>query len=213
MENAVKKLVCFDIDGTLIRNTNAVEYLCKLAGKGKEVAEIEEKENCVELNWIEADYIKAEFMKGIQVRKIIELFDNHVSLIDNIDAVINRLKELNYDVILVTAGPKQVANVFNERYEFNSVYGSEYEEVNGVLTGKILTHLGDHGKLEVVEKYSMANRVSAKDVIAVGDSSSDIEVFKLVGKSIAINYSKSLEGNATEYIVTNDLLDILSVIE
>jgi len=37
-------LACFDMDGTLIRNTNSVRYLCCLNGKEDEVLEIENRE-------------------------------------------------------------------------------------------------------------------------------------------------------------------------
>ena len=48
--------------------------------------------------------------------------------------------------------------------------------------------------------------------IAVNDSVSDIEVFEKCGKRIAINYSKSLINKADEYLITEDLKDILCLI-
>lgn len=37
------KAVYFDMDGTLITNTNSVEYLCILNGKADEVRDIEKR--------------------------------------------------------------------------------------------------------------------------------------------------------------------------
>ena len=49
--------------------------------------------------------------------------------------------------------------------------------------------------------------------IAVGDSTSDVDIFKFVGKSIAINYSRALSGKASVYIKTEDLKDIIPFFE
>lgn len=205
----VFKIVCFDMDGTLITNTNSVQYLCELSGNKKEVDKIQEKEDNDEISWIEADYLKGKLIEGLKVDKINEEFDNYIDLIQGIKDVINKLKENNIKSILVTAGPIQVAEVLGNRFDFDNVYGSIYEINEGKFTGKIIKHLGDTGKLESLTSYCEKSSVSFENCIAIGDSASDIKVFEKCKKSIAINYSQKLLGLADVYLKTGNLCDVL----
>ncbi|MBA1334189.1 MAG: Phosphoserine phosphatase [Firmicutes bacterium] len=165
------QLACFDMDGTLIRNTNSVRYLCCLNGKEDEALEIE--------------------------------------LISGIDDVIKRLKGDGMKTILITAGPVQVAGIMKEKFGFDEAYGSNYDVSNGNFTGRILEHLGEGGKLRSLVSFCAKNEIDLQRTIAIGDSASDIEVFQKSGKSIAINYTDELIGNASVYLKTNTLTDIL----
>lgn len=206
------KLVCFDMDGTLIRNTNSVEYLCALNGKKKEVTDIEIREEKDEISWIDADYIKAKLVKGLEVKKITREFNKHIEVINNIEETLKSIREKGMLSILVTAGPVQVAEALGDKFSFDRIYGSIYGIENGVFSGNIVRHLGDTGKLDSLISFCNENKIGLEEVISIGDSASDIKVFEKSGKSIAINYSSKLIGKADVYIRTNDLLDVLKYI-
>lgn len=203
------KAVCFDMDGTLITNTNSVEYLCILNGRADEVRDIEKREEQGEMSWIEADYIKAKLLKGLEVKTIEEEFEKHIKLIVNIEKVIKKLKSDGIIVILMTAGPVQVAEVLGRMFKFDKIYGSLYEVENGTFTGRILSHLGDSGKAGSLASFCNENNIELEEVVSIGDSASDIKVFEKSGKSIALNYSNKLIGKADVYIETDDLSDII----
>jgi len=203
------KVACFDMDGTLITNTNSVEYLCLLNGKGREVKEIELKEENDEISWIEADYIKAKLFAGLEVKRVFEEFEKHIKLIDSIGEVLEELKQNDIKSILVTAGPIQVAEALGKKFRFDKICGSLYEVENGCFTGNIKKHLGDSGKLESLTLFCNENKLTLDRVVAIGDSASDIKVFEKSGKSIAINYSYKLEGKANVYLRTEKLYDIV----
>jgi len=211
METEIKA-ACFDMDGTLILNTNSVKYLCYINGKKKEVDNIEKMEEMRSISWIEADYLKGELIRGLNIQKVSEEFDSNIQLIKGIDFVIKFFQAMGIKTALITAGPIEVAEVLGKRFNFDEVYGSVYEVVNGKYTGKIKTHLGDRGKRNCLEHFCETNGISPGNCIAIGDSSSDVEVFKICRKSIAINYSEALLGKADEYIKTDDLEDILELI-
>lgn len=206
------KVVCFDMDGTLIRNTNSVEYLCKLSGKANEAKIIEDMEMRKELNWIEADYQKAKLFKGLNVFEVGCEFEKNIEVIENLTNVLDTLRKRKVQVVLITAGPIQVAEEMNKRYKFNQIFGSDYEVKKGIFTGNIVNHLGNKGKLNSLKSYCKSINVSLDEVVSVGDSESDISIFEATGKSIALNYSDCLVGKAQEYIKTDDLRDILKFI-
>jgi len=203
------KLVCFDMDGTLIRNTNSVKYLCEINNNLEKLLEIEEREEKKEISWIEADYIKVELIKGLNIEKVATYFANNIKFIENIDYVIKYIKEHDMKCILVTAGPIQVAKIVGDMFGFDKVYGSDYEVKDNVFTGEIIEHLGEEAKLKSLQLYCNEENIEISRSIAIGDGDSDIGVFSRCGKSIAINYSDSLLGKADIYLRTEDLKDLL----
>lgn len=204
------KVVCFDMDGTLITNTNSVKFLCDVAGKYEEVMDIERQEAENIISWIEADYLKAKLFKGLHIDEVYEGFDQYVNLIKGLEKVLRRLRDNNIKSILVTAGPIQVAHILAERYKFDEVYGSNYEVIEDKFTGEILDHLKDSGKVNSLKNFCEPMGIKITECVAVGDSGSDIKVFKACNKSIAINYSEELLGLADIYIDTDNLEEILA---
>jgi phosphoserine phosphatase len=199
------------MDGTLITNTNSVKYLCKINNNLDEVLEIEEKEDKNLISWIKADYQKANLIKGLHLNNVNKSFDKEIMLINNIDQTINHFKNQGLKTILITAGPIQVANVLKDRYNFDEVYGSNFEVEDNVFTGEIIEHLGDNGKLENLKSFCNKHNIKLNQCIAIGDSESDIKIFEKVKKSIAINYSKKLNGKANFYLETNDISEIIKL--
>ncbi len=206
------KAACFDMDGTLIRNTDSVRFLCMLNNNLEKVREIERLENDGSISWIEADHRKAELIKGLDLRDAVLRFDDSVELVKNVEYVLTNLRERGVKSVLVTAGPIQVASIVGNMFGFDAVYGSLYEVRNQKFTGRITTHLGQGGKLACLEDFCAKNGISLGQCLAIGDSESDIEIFRKCGKSIAINYSDALKGEASEYIVTEDLQDIIDIL-
>lgn len=206
------KVVCFDMDGTLIRNTNSVEFLCQLCNKTEEVKAIEDKEHKNEISWILADYLKAQLFTGLKLSEINDRFNDYIQVINNLDIVLSELNQRGFKTLLITAGPTQVAEMLGNIYCFDKVYGSHYEVVDDHFTGRIIKHLGDNGKVEKLIEFCNGNNILLEEVISVGDGASDIKLFEKTGKSIAINYSKSVIGKADKYIETEDLKGILEFI-
>lgn len=206
------KAVAFDMDGTLIRGTDSVQYLCSLNGRKDELRQIEKRENSGELSWIEADHLKARLLRGLPRSRISESFDREVPLISGTAECLARIRALGLKTVLLTAGPLDVARALAERLTFDAVCGSEYEVVNGVYMGRISKHLDALGKLAGLADFCRKQRIGLHECIAVGDSASDDEVFRHCGKSIAINYSQALVNRADEYLMTEDLRSILDFI-
>ncbi len=207
------EVVCFDMDGTLIRNTDSVRYLCTLNDRLEEFDRIECREADGSVSWIEADYLKAELVKGLDLTKVESELGRHIRFIQNIDQVLLYLKEKHIVSALLTAGPTQVANLVGAQFGFDRIYGSQYEVQDRKFTGRISAHVGNKGKLDFLKNLCAKNSISLDHCVPIGDSESDIALFKECGRSIAVNCSDAVKGEATEYIITEDLADVLPVLE
>lgn len=207
------KAVIFDMDGTLIRDTDSVRYLCMLNNNLKALEEILSRENDGSISWVEADYFKVKLIKGLALKKVEDDSAKSIRLIRNIEKVLLVLRKRRIGSVLITSGPIQVADILGRRFGFDGVYGSEYEVKNRIFTGRIKTHLNNDGKLKCLIDYCTKSRIDLEHCAAVGDSESDIAIFRKCGKSIALNYSDALRGEASEYIITDDLYDIMDILK
>ena len=117
------KLVCFDLDDTLIRDVHSVMLPCILNGKEKEHSVIQEKEASGRLDYMEADYLRAKLLLGLDERKISEHFLSVAKPLKNIAETAQALHALDIKCIVVTVGPKQVAKVVAELWGFDSYCG------------------------------------------------------------------------------------------
>ncbi len=206
------KLVCFDLDDTLIREIHSVMLPCILNGKEKEHSFIQEQEEKGLINYISADYLRAELLIGLEERKIAKSFLEIAKPLKNIKTVVEILHEQNIKCIVVTVGPKQVAKVVCDIWGFDNYYGSDYEVVEGIFTGKILNYIGADQKIECLQDFCKNNSIKPDECIAVGDGSTDIPIFQYCGKSIAINSSPKVQQSAMYAVDTDDLADILRYI-
>ncbi|MCP4580879.1 MAG: HAD-IB family phosphatase [candidate division Zixibacteria bacterium] len=205
--------ICFDMDGTLIRYPDSVRYLCSLNGNSKSLEGIEKLESDGIISWIDADYKKSRLIKGLSVEEVEDNFKRNIKIIQNLDRVSMYLREREIKQVLITAGPIQVAEILSTQFSFNGVYGSLYEVQARKFTGRIISHLGSENKLSCLREFCLNNNIALDHCVAIGDGESDIGIFEKCGRSIAINYSDAIKGKATEQIITDDLSDIISILE
>ncbi len=206
------KLVCFDLDDTLIREIHSVMLPCILNGKEKEHSLIQEQEEKGLLDYISADYLRSELLLGLEECKIAQSFLEIAKPLKNIKSVVEALHEQNIKCIVITVGPKQVAKVVCDIWGFDYYYGSDYEVVEGVFTGKILNYIGAEQKIECLQDFCSNNSIKPEECIAVGDGLTDIPIFQYCGGSIAINSSPKVKKSAMYVVDTDDLTDILKYI-
>lgn len=206
------KLACFDLDDTLTRELNSVMFLCMLNGKLGEAEVIEAEENAGRIHWIDADYEKAKLFQGLTTANLRESYLRAMRPLRNIRSTVRVLNGRGIRAIVITAGPRQIADIARDHWGMDAAYGSDYEVKEGAFTGKILHHLGDTGKVACLAHYCEANNLSPVECVAVGDGYTDLPLFDYCGKSIALNASADTAKRATHAVMTDDLADILPFI-
>lgn len=210
----IEKVISFDMDGTLLRNTNSMELVCGLNGRldvtEKVFYQIKEEKS---IDWINGDFQMAEAMNGASYLELDAWFETHTRVISGLEELLCNLKKQNMAAILITSGPRQVAECFKRRYAFDEVYGSDYEVADGQFTGKITKHLmHDGGKYGCVLSFCKKHALNPEQVIVIGDSYSDIELFQKCRNSISLNAEKSLLPYAKDSIKTENIMDLWPLI-
>lgn len=207
------KLVCFDLDDTLIRGIHSVMLPCILNGREKEHSIIQKQEEDGQLDYMTADYLRAELFSGLNEEEIKSRFLEIVRPLDNISETVAVLHKQGIKCVLITAGPIQVARVVSAIYGFDGYYGSNYEVKDGKFTGKISEYIRAEDKVNCLKDFCKKDDISPSECIAIGDGLTDIPVFAYCGRSIALNASEKVKKVAAYAVDTNDLLDIVDYVK
>ena len=206
------KLACFDLDDTLIRHMHSVMFLCVLHGKEQEHALIQRQEEMGLLDYQTADHQRARLVKGLDASLVNKHFLSTVQPLLNIAKTIQALHASNILSVVITVGPRQVAEAAQHVWGLDTAFGSDYEVVGGQFTGTIRSYVDGEGKVQCLQQFLSHHGITPKECVAIGDGSTDIPLFQYCGKSIAINALQKGKEQASCYIDTDDLFDILPLI-
>lgn len=206
------RLACFDLDGTLVCGTSVSQHLADRCGHAKSMEELERRYAAGEIsNSVVADQ-QALFYRGMHLSQVVAQLGDIVC-IEGIDATLVDLRQRQIDSLLCTVTWSFAAEEFRRRHGFAAVSGTEIAlDPDGVLTGAVKRHFDEWDKLRFVTSYCEANRIDLAEVLAVGDSRSDIPLFEAVGFSVALNATPQARDVATVAIDTEDLTDVLDLI-
>ena len=204
------KLVIFDLDGTLTQERSIWEYIHKQLGKWYGFAE--EYQNLFlagKISYEEFCERDALVWKGMRVEELLEIAQT-VPFHPGVNELINFLKQKGLNLSMVSSGLSLLTNWVHQRYGFDYSVSNNLLHENGVLTGKVKIQVYFDKKAEWVRKILNQFEVKPEEVIAVGDSRGDIDMFQMVGFSIAFNSScKDLDKIASACIQSQNLADII----
>ena len=204
------KLVIFDLDGTLTQERSIWEYIHKQLGKWYGFAEeYQEQFLAGKISYEEFCERDAQVWKGMKVEEVLEIV-KAVPFHSGVNELISYLKQKGLKLSMVSSGLSLVSNWVHERYGFDYSVSNDLLHENGVLTGKVKIQVYYDKKAEWVEMIQKKFGVKSEEVIAIGDSSGDLDMFQMVGFSIAFNSScDDLDQISNIRIQSRNLADII----
>jgi phosphoserine phosphatase len=206
------RLACFDLDGTLVRGTSVSRHLADRFGQSEQMAELERLYATGEISNSVVAEEQARNYRGIPLAQVVGKLSD-IACIDGIDSTLTTLRERGIESLLGTVTWSFAAEEFRRRHGFAAVSGTEIElDAAGVPTGGVKRHFDEWGKLKFVASYCEANGIDLAECIAVGDSRSDVALFRAVGFSVALNATSQAREAASVAIDTENLTEILDLI-
>jgi len=204
------KLAIFDLDGTLTQDRSIWEYIHKQLGKWYGFAEAYQNQFLAgKISYEEFCERDAQVWKGMKVDKLLEIVKT-VPFHPGVDELINHLKQKGLRLSMVSSGLSLLSNWVHQKYGFDYSVSNDLFHENGVLTGKVKIQVYYDKKAEWVEKILKRFGVKPEEAIAIGDSKGDIDMFQMVGFSIAFNSScQDLDEIASVRISSKNLTDII----
>jgi phosphoserine phosphatase len=204
------KLVIFDLDGTLTQERSVWEYIHKQLGKWYGFAEEYQNQFLAgKISYEEFCERDAQVWKGMRVDEVLEIVQT-VPFHLGADELIAYLKQKGLKISVVSSGLSILSDWVYQKYGFDYSVSNDLLHENGVLTGRVKIQVYYDKKAEWVKRILEQFHVRPEEVIAIGDSLGDIDMFQMVGFSIAFNSSCSdLDKIANVCIPSQNLADII----
>jgi phosphoserine phosphatase len=204
-------VVVFDLDGTLLRGTTVSLLLAQWLGRGEEIAELERAFHAHEIsNSVVADTSAAWFV-GRHTADVWQVLADG-PWIAGMAETLQTLGDAGTSLLLGTITWSFAAEMLRERHGFAAVSGTEMVANDGVLSGVVSRYFDEYDKLRFVQEWCTKHGYSMSQVAAVGDSRSDVPLFREVGLSIALNATPDAQATATHCVDTDDLRDLLMLL-
>jgi phosphoserine phosphatase len=204
------KLVIFDLDGTLTKERSIWEYIHKQLGKWYGFAEEYQKKFLAgKISYEEFCEQDAQVWKGMKAEELTEIVKT-VPFYPGADELIHHFKNKGLKLAMVSSGLSVLSDWVHQRYGFDYSVSNDLLQEDGILTGKVKIQVYYDKKAEWVKKILRQFGEKPEEVIAIGDSVGDIDMFQMVGFSIAFNSSCSdLDRIANVCVQSQNLADII----
>jgi len=204
------KLVIFDLDGTLTRERSIWEYIHKRLEKWYGFAEDYQKQFLAgKISYEEFCERDAQVWKGMRVEEILDIVKT-VPFHPGADELIAHLKKKGLKLSVVSSGLSVLSNWVDQKYGFDYSVSNDLLHETGILTGRVRIQVYFDQKAEWVKRILEKFKLRPEEVIAIGDSKGDLDMFQMVGFSIAFNSScEDLDKIASVCIPSQNLADII----
>ena len=208
MYRRMRRLICFDMDSTLIE-TEVIDELAIRAGVGEQVKAITERAMRGEIDFTESFTRRVALLKGLDESVMQEIAES-LPITEGVDRLMYVLKKYGYKIAILSGGFTYFGQYLQKKYGIDYVYANELEIVDGKLTGRYLGDVVDgKRKAELLRLIAQVEKVDIAQTIAVGDGANDLPMLGIAGLGIAFHAKPKVVANAKQSINTIGLDGVL----
>lgn len=194
-----RRLVCFDMDSTLI-STEVIDELARLKGVGEQVSAVTERAMLGELDFKTSLRQRVALLEGLPESSLKQVADN-LPLMEGVEHLFAVLKQLGYKTAILSGGFTYFGEVLQARFGVDYVYANELEIVDGKLTGQVIEPIVDaERKALLLKMLAKQENIVLDQVIAVGDGANDLAMLAVAGLGIAFHAKPIVKKNAEQAI-------------
>ena len=206
-----RRLVCFDMDSTLIQN-EVIDELAKEAGVGAEVASITEAAMHGDLDFRDSFTRRLALLEGLDASVLPKVAES-LQITEGAQRLIETLKFYRYKIAILSGGFTYFARYLQEKFGLDYIHANELEIENGKLTGRVKGEIVDETrKAELLKQIADQESIRLEQVIAVGDGANDLPMLSAAGLGIAFRAKPAVRKRARYAMGTSGLDGILYLI-
>lgn len=203
-----RRLICFDMDSTLIE-TEVIDELADRAGVGPQVRAITESAMRGEIDFKESFTRRVALLKGLD-ESVMQDIAEHLPITEGVERMMEVLKRTGYKTAILSGGFTYFGNYLKQRFGFDYVYANELEIADGKLTGRYVGDIVDgKRKAELLRIIAQVENINIAQTIAVGDGANDLPMLATAGLGIAFHAKPKVKQTARQSISTIGLDGVL----
>ena len=203
-----RRLVCFDMDSTLIQ-TEVIDELAELAGVGEQVRAITESAMNGEIDFSESFKKRMALLEGLS-EEVLQNVAENLPITKGAHRLMKALKYYGYKTAILSGGFTYFGEFLQKELGIDYVYANQLEIIDGKLTGKYLGEIVDgQKKAEYLKAIAEREGIHINQTIAVGDGANDLPMLNLAGLGIAFHAKPKVKESASTSISSLGLDGIL----
>lgn len=208
MYRRMRRLICFDMDSTLIE-TEVIDELAIRAGVGDQVKAITERAMRGEIDFKESFTERVALLKGLD-ESVMKDIAEHLPITEGVERLMYVLKKYGYKIAILSGGFTYFGNYLKQKFGIDYVYANNLEVEDGKLTGRYKGDIVDgRRKAELLQLLAQVENVDIAQTIAVGDGANDLPMLSIAGLGIAFHAKPKVKANAQQSISTIGLDGVL----
>ena len=202
MYRRCRRLICFDMDSTLIQ-TECIDQLAERAGVGDKVRAITERAMRGEIDFNESFRERVALLKGLDVSVMQDIAD-HLPITEGVGRMMEVLKRAGFKTAILSGGFTFFGDYLKRKFGFDYVYANELEVgPDGKLTGNYVGDIVDgKRKAELLKLIAQVENVNIAQTIAVGDGANDLPMLSAAGLGVAFHAKPKVKATAKQSIST-----------
>ncbi|MBO4844101.1 MAG: phosphoserine phosphatase SerB [Bacteroidales bacterium] len=203
-----RRLICFDMDSTLI-GTECIDELAARAGVGDKVKEITASAMRGEIDFTESFTRRVALLEGLD-ESVLEDIARNLPYNEGLERMMTILKRVGYKTAILSGGFTYFGKHLQQKFGFDYVYANDLEIKDGKLTGKYLGEVVDgRRKAELLRLLCQFEGIDLAQAVAVGDGANDLPMLNLAGLGIAYHAKPKVMATAKQSISTIGLDGLL----
>jgi len=209
MYRRMRRLICFDMDSTLIQ-AECIDELARRHGVYDKVAAITARAMRGEIDFKESFTQRVALLKGLDV-SVMEDIAAHLPITEGTDRLMSILKTCGYKIAILSGGFTYFGEYLQRRYGIDYVYCNELEiGEDGKLTGRYVGDIVDgRRKADLLRLIAQTEKVNIAQTIAVGDGANDLPMLLEAGLGIAFHAKPRVKESAGQSLSTIGLDGVL----
>lgn len=203
-----RRLVCFDMDSTLIQ-AEVIDELAELAGVGEQVKAITESAMQGEIDFKQSFEKRMKLLKGLSEDVLKDVAVN-LPITKGARRLISTLKANGFKTAILSGGFTYFGHYLQKELGIDYVFANQLEIKDGVLTGGYIGEIVDGDKkAEYLRELARLEGIDINQTIAVGDGANDLPMINLAGLGIAFHAKPKVKDNAQSSISSIGLDGVL----
>ena len=203
-----RRLVCFDMDSTLIQ-TEVIDELAKHAGVGDQVAAITEQAMQGKLDFNQSFRRRMALLEGLD-ESVLEDIANKLPIMEGAERLIKNLKAYGFKTAILSGGFTYFGKFLQNKFGIDYVHANTLERIDGKLTGNVIDPIiNGEMKAKLLKEIAEQEGISPAQTIAVGDGANDLPMLSAAGLGIAFRAKPLVRESAKQSLSTHGLDSIL----